>query len=1037
MSDFKLLVSTKANGRIPVEKYRSSSTGLTVVIAQVDGPVVNGYFCLATEAFDDDGLPHTLEHLIFLGSEDYPYKGVLDLLANRNLKLIQLLEMVTAMYPGNCGYKSETGGILQNLRESTSNQKVQDYHKSFYRPENLCLIITGRVAPEEVFASIQGFQTKILEKGERGPFTRPWQSPVPKLEAARELKVLYPADEEDNGMVYIAWRGPAVTKNLIGIISRGPEVTKNLIGIISRGSEVTKNLIGIISRGSEVTKNLIGIFGPEVTKDLIEIRVFVGVLRGPEVTKDLIGMYSLVVLLEYLTESSVSPLQAAFVEVTDPLASNVGYSFIENSESTFYLTFDNVPREKQSSLVSELDRVLTSLQSGRIPWDTERMENVIQRRILEQVSQVSVREYKKLTSQPTSFWIKLLDQYLGNTVRVVALGIPSIQEEKRLKTEEKNRIELQKQQLGESGLKLKEKELNDAMEENEKEAPEHVLRSIPIPSSDSIQFHPVSSYTSRSAEQMEGFDLTKMPVYFQFDQVSSNFVYIFTVLGTQDIPAELKMYLPLLLELLLESSVEDGEDKLTHEEVVAALEEQFLTSTASIGVSGSRFLPGAFSQSVCLYLQTQPQKYNKAVEWIRKILFCTKLTPDRIRVVATKMDNSISELKRQGSRVVNILLNSLMFHESSNIYNASILQQQTFLKDVLKKLDSTPEKVVERLENIRQSLTKPSNMMVHMAADLDNIRSQGNAEKPWSKLLPTGHTSNPARPETIEETPSPKSKYSSIILAQSSTDLTYLEKSCILDLDYLSPDLPAVMVWCDVVAKSEVKLKGGCNIVPEYTLCTAEKDHVIVALGACESSFMARSVPCITSAKDNDLPALRLFLQYLTQCEGPMWRQIRGQGLAYGYNMYPVVSKGLLYITLYRATHPVKAYTEARRIAMSYVSGDEEFNLTLLEAAKSSLIFELIEKEKTIGEVVGESLISSFKGVDREYNREFLRRINNVSVEDLKRVGNKYIAPLFTPSSWTAVVCSPAKLQEIRDSFISEGLELRILPSLDAALDSA
>jgi len=42
------------------------------------------YVLLATEAFDDDGLPHTLEHLIFLGSEDYPYKGVLDLLANRN-----------------------------------------------------------------------------------------------------------------------------------------------------------------------------------------------------------------------------------------------------------------------------------------------------------------------------------------------------------------------------------------------------------------------------------------------------------------------------------------------------------------------------------------------------------------------------------------------------------------------------------------------------------------------------------------------------------------------------------------------------------------------------------------------------------------------------------------------------------------------------------------------------------------------------------------------------------------------------------------
>ena len=32
------------------------------------------YDLLATEAHDDDGLPHTLEHLVFMGSEKYPYK---------------------------------------------------------------------------------------------------------------------------------------------------------------------------------------------------------------------------------------------------------------------------------------------------------------------------------------------------------------------------------------------------------------------------------------------------------------------------------------------------------------------------------------------------------------------------------------------------------------------------------------------------------------------------------------------------------------------------------------------------------------------------------------------------------------------------------------------------------------------------------------------------------------------------------------------------------------------------------------------------
>ncbi len=70
---------------ITASKFRSSKTGLTVVTADVGGPVADGYLCLATEATDDDGLPHTLEHLVFLGSKQMPYKGVLDLISNRCL----------------------------------------------------------------------------------------------------------------------------------------------------------------------------------------------------------------------------------------------------------------------------------------------------------------------------------------------------------------------------------------------------------------------------------------------------------------------------------------------------------------------------------------------------------------------------------------------------------------------------------------------------------------------------------------------------------------------------------------------------------------------------------------------------------------------------------------------------------------------------------------------------------------------------------------------------------------------------------------
>ena len=52
---------------LPVYKYKSKRTGLTVVISKAASPIVNGYFCFATEAFNNDGLPHTLEHLVFLG----------------------------------------------------------------------------------------------------------------------------------------------------------------------------------------------------------------------------------------------------------------------------------------------------------------------------------------------------------------------------------------------------------------------------------------------------------------------------------------------------------------------------------------------------------------------------------------------------------------------------------------------------------------------------------------------------------------------------------------------------------------------------------------------------------------------------------------------------------------------------------------------------------------------------------------------------------------------------------------------------------
>jgi Zn-dependent M16 (insulinase) family peptidase len=63
--------------------YESERSGMQVILADRKGPKVNGYFTLATEIFDDSGAPHTLEHLVFMGSRSFQYKGLLDKLSSR------------------------------------------------------------------------------------------------------------------------------------------------------------------------------------------------------------------------------------------------------------------------------------------------------------------------------------------------------------------------------------------------------------------------------------------------------------------------------------------------------------------------------------------------------------------------------------------------------------------------------------------------------------------------------------------------------------------------------------------------------------------------------------------------------------------------------------------------------------------------------------------------------------------------------------------------------------------------------------------
>ncbi len=88
-----------------ITQYKSHKTGMRVVVVDQDGPIVYGSFALATEIFDDSGAPHTLEHLCFMGSKNYPSKDILDKLSTRAYS-----DLNAATYTDRTVYSLESAG---------------------------------------------------------------------------------------------------------------------------------------------------------------------------------------------------------------------------------------------------------------------------------------------------------------------------------------------------------------------------------------------------------------------------------------------------------------------------------------------------------------------------------------------------------------------------------------------------------------------------------------------------------------------------------------------------------------------------------------------------------------------------------------------------------------------------------------------------------------------------------------------------------------------------------------------------------------
>lgn len=522
-----------------------------------------------------------------------------------------------------------------------------------------------------------------------------------------------------------------------------------------------------------------------------------------------------------------------------------------------------------------------------------------------------IAEYEFLRDQPESYWVELLTKYMLTGHTVVIRAYPSIEEQKRMAKEEADRVAAQRERLGADGLEKKRVDLLNAIEANEGRAPGNdVLTSVPVPSLDDIQFHSWSVH--RPGKSTLTFPLEDFPYFTECYDMKTNLIYLNVSLDTQFLSPEERICLPLLLELLMESPIKVGETLTPYEDVVMALESECVSNTISLGWGSTcRYSCGPYTNYVFLTLQVIPENYEKAVKWVRNILFNTVFTDERIKVCSAKLVNEISQAKRMGENILSSLLKCIVYKDDSNVQQTSLVVQQKFLTKVLSELEKDSLTMINLLTAIREKLTVPSNLKVHMAADWACLKEK-NILAPWKE-------------------------YMTVVATE------------------VKPKLTVVPDWMFIEAERKVDGKLGA----------------VVGMGSVESSFLLQAVPSIKDFTHPDLPAVMLFLQYLTQLEGSMWKQIRGKGFAYSYSLQPKAHEGLLQMKFYKASNVVGAYRETRQIVETTLN-EKCLDQTLFESARSSLIFEIIEREKSVGDLPGQGILCTMKEVCHDYNRQLV-----------------------------------------------------------------
>ena len=958
--EVELLSEGTFYGTTKFKKYRICSTGLTVTILEHEGPIISADIALKTLTLDDDGLPHTLEHLIFMGSSSYP-KGFLDFAANRCLSngtnawtdqdhtaytvscagkegflsflplfldhiLFPLLTdegFVTEVYhingEGQDGgvvycemqtyentmdciadrafaksvfgvgspYSVETGGMLHELRTSCKVEKCRKFHEKAYRPENMNIIISGNVSIDEVTAAITEVNNKILKNIAVSSLTKP---------------------------------------------TNGTEIND----IISAKS------IGF----SSVTTETVPFPSPEDDDPGCMLFGFKSLsLNQP---KDLLAED---IMIEYLINTSASPLTKELVHVAEPFCSSLSYHRYYYPTTVVQLRLQETNSEKHSELKEVVHKILCNVRDGSL--DLDRINSMLKNRLLESKLEIEDNDleqlvsyaivdhlyekhcidllgeyskmdeyYTELLEKSPEFWKGVLGRLVDSLVTCV-ISQPSSDLLTTMEEEEEERMQNRIEELGEEKLSSLGEILAKAEEFNDNSISPDLFTGIRKPDTSKFDVFDTSTLSNKTRIQHPN-------IYFH--NINSSFYKFCSIIDTDKYSDQEKSLVPLLIEACCNLPIDDGTSvSMTGDEVASKCEKLFLNHSVSLGL---------FKEQICMEFTLSEDNLEEGILLLHQLLMWQVVDSKRISEYLQNLKATVKANKRCGYESLQSSVYQHLYPYSVSA-KSSLFCQEHFLESI-------------SLEDACSALQVMFKELFTSDCSLHIISS----------------------PELLDNLDTSR------IISLFKLDDQNVEKSNFVNLKtFLCKDRESLM----------------------------EEDLIIKVPGE-ETSYMASMIPVSNALYDPVDIKMRVFKNWFGNLDGVIGREVRGKGLAYHYYAESSALAGNLMMQLQQSTDVSAAFSAVKELIDKIISSDnpvEVVNESQVELAKSATFYSLVDKVRSGHSAAAWDLNFIHGSVPRKSFREISEILEEVTCQDIVDLCKEFYYKLFAKGESVKIYTIP------------------------------